>query len=191
MDKNPETAQPTKSFWNFQEIVNLVFTVLLVVLPIRMILAQPFLVDGASMYPTFKNSEYLIVDELSYLFKTPERGSVIVFHYPKDPSRDFIKRVIGLPGETLKIKDGVVTIINAENPQGLKLDEPYIKLPKEETLAYTLGEDEYYVMGDNRAQSADSRFWGPLPKSYIIGRPILRAYPFGVWPGDYTNLFNN
>jgi signal peptidase I len=110
--------------------------------------------------------------------------------YPKDTSKDFIKRVIGLPNETVVIKDGSVYIKNQENPEGFLLDEEYVKLPKSENLVKELGKDEYFVMGDNRAGSFDSRYWGPLPKKDVIGRPIIRLLPvdkIGFYPGKKQN----
>src|SRR3989344_3293731 len=158
---------------------------LAIVIPFRLFIAQPFIVEGASMYPTFDNGDYLIVDELSYRFKEPERGEVLVFRYPLDPRKSFIKRIIGLPGEIVKLRDGKVTIINNENPEGVTFEEPYIKLKKSDDISFTLGQDEYFVLGDNRAQSADSRLWGAVPERNIIGRPIIRVLPPGLLPGDY------
>ena len=142
------------------------------------------------MYPTFKTGDYLIVDELSYHLGKPGRGDVLVFRYPKDPSKSFIKRLIGLPGEIVNIEGGKVRIISNEHPEGLDLNEPYIKLSKSESLSFTLGEDEYFVMGDNRAQSADSRIWGPVPEKNIVGRPLLRFLPPAFLPGDESHYGN-
>ncbi len=172
--------------WNWKEFLKLLFISLLVVVPFRLYVAQPFVVDGLSMYPTFDNANYLIVDELSYYFEKPSRGSVLVFRYPKDPSKSFIKRVIGLPGEIVSLKEGVVTITSSEYPKGLILEEPYVELKKPDTLSYTLGQGEYFVLGDNRLQSADSRLWGPVPEKNIVGRPILRVWPFGFFPGYHS-----
>ncbi len=168
-----------------REIVKFVLLAIIIVIPFRLYVAQPFIVDGASMSPTFETGNYLIVDELSYHLKSPTRGSVLVFKYPLNPNKSFIKRVIGLPGETVSIDDGKVRIINKENPEGFNLDEPYIELRKEnEEMSLTLGEREYFVMGDNRLGSADSRLWGPVPEGNIIGRPIIRFFPPGIFPGD-------
>ena len=174
----------SSNFW--KELIKLVFLSLLVVIPFRFYVAQPFVVDGASMDPTFETGDYLIVDEISYRFKTPERGSVLIFKYPKDPRKSFIKRVIGLPGETVSISDGKVTIINAEHPDGFVLDEPYVELKKIDNSTNTLEADEYFVMGDNRASSAVSRIWGPVPKDNIVGRPIIRFFPPALFPGDHS-----
>lgn len=175
----------SSSFW--KEFGKLLLISLLIIIPFRMYIAQPFVVDGASMDPTFGSGDYLIVDEISYRFKIPERGSVIVFKYPRDTRKSFIKRIIGLPGETVSIVDGKITIFNQNNPDGFLLDEPYIERGKQETLSYTLGEGEYFVMGDNRLSSADSRIWGPVPAENIIGRPILQFLPPAFLPGDYSD----
>lgn len=162
---------------------------LLIVLPIRWFVALPFIVSGASMEDTFHNNEYLIVDQLTYKFEHPERGDVIVFRYPRDPSKYFIKRVIGLPGETVKIEDGMVIIESDEYPGGLVLYEPYAEtMNRTSNLTQELGEGEYFVMGDNRDSSSDSRVWGALPESKIVGRALLRLFPLneiGLFPGSY------
>lgn len=181
-------ATPKKNdFW--KELIKLLLIAFLVVVPFRKYVAQPFIVDGASMDPTFKNGQYLIVDELTYHFETPKRGSVLIFKYPKDTSKYFIKRVIGLPGETVSIKNGAVTIVNASNPQGFTLSEPYIKYEKNDSESYTLGTNEYFVMGDNRYGSSDSRIWGAVPKEDLVGRPVVRFWPFGILPGN--RVFQN
>lgn len=154
---------------------------LAIVLPIRYFLIQPFYVKGASMEPNFHDKEYLIIDEISYRFRTPERGDIIVFRYPRDPQEFFIKRVIGLPGDTVQIKDDGVYIFNNEYPTGLKLDESYIPngVP---TVAYsedkvTVGSDQYFVLGDNRQASKDSRSFGVVDKSFVVGRVFFRGWP--------------
>ena len=180
-------VKPVKGFW--RELIEFAIIAMLIVVPFRIFIAQPYIVNGASMDPTFKTGDYLIVDQISYRFHTPARGSVIVFRYPKMTSIYFIKRVIGFPGETVSIKAGIVTIINPTHPNGFKLDEPYVKLTKIEDYTTTLKADEYFVMGDNRAGSADSRLWGPLPTKDIIGRPILQLFPLSsihIIPGDQT-----
>ncbi|HEU5114874.1 MAG TPA: signal peptidase I [Candidatus Paceibacterota bacterium] len=184
----PETEQAPKekqgSFW--KELVTYALLALVIVVPIRLWIAQPFIVNGSSMDTTFRDGEYLIVDELSYRFHEPERGDVLIFKYPQDTSKYFIKRLIGLPGETVVVKSDSVTIINKDHPQGIQLNEPYIHSRTFGNMTVTLSNDEYFVMGDNRLVSSDSRVWGPLPKSDIIGRPILRLLPFsqiGMWPG--------
>jgi signal peptidase I len=183
-----EPTEETKSSSNFWgELIKLVLLSLLIVIPFRLFIAQPFIVDGASMDPTFETGDYLIVDEVTYHFRTPERGSVLIFKYPRDPKKSFIKRIIGLPEETVSLSGGQVTIKNRENPEGFILDEPYVKFSKkDEIVDYILDKNEYFVMGDNRLGSADSRVWGPVPEKNIIGRPIIRFLPPNLFPGDYS-----
>jgi signal peptidase I len=187
-----ETKTKQKSFW--RELVEFAFIALIIVIPVRTYIAQPFVVNGASMDPTFLSGEYLIVDQLTYHFEQPARGSILIFKYPKDPSKYFIKRVIGLPGETVSIVNGVVSIINNDNKEGFELNEPYIKFDKKDDSRITLDDEEYFVMGDNRLGSADSRLWGPMPEEDIVGRPLVRLFPLGKigWmPGDERALFKN
>lgn len=157
-----------------------------VLIPFRMYIAKPFVVEGASMSPTFETGDYLIVDEISFALRPPERGEVVVLRYPHDPSKHFIKRVIGLPGETVAIAGGEVTITTADG-QRVSLDEPYVELESKANSTATLGDDEYFVMGDNRAGSYDSRVWGPVPRDLIVGRALVRLLPvdeIGALPGD-------
>lgn len=144
---------------------------------IQTYIARPFIVNGQSMYPTFKNGEYLIVDEISYRFGTPERGDVVVFKAPPTPDKYFIKRIIGLPGETVIGKEGTVTIINKEHPKGFLLNETFLKDMRTGTFEVSIPEDAYFVMGDNREGSFDSRSWGPLPKENVRGRALVRLFP--------------
>lgn len=161
------------------EIVKIVIIALVIVVPIRYFLFQPFLVRGQSMEPNFENGDYLIIDEISYRLREPERGEVIVFRYPYQPSQRFIKRIIGLPGETVEIKEGKVMII--KNNQTEILDES-IYLPKDlktqGNIKISIPENKFFVLGDNRNVSADSRSWGLLLRGNIIGRVYLRIWPF-------------
>jgi len=163
------------------EIAKIIIIALIIVVPIRYFLFQPFFVKGQSMEPNFENGDYLIVDEISYRFRNPQRGEVVVFKYPNNPSQRYIKRIIGLPGETIKIADGQVIIFNND---GRKiLDEGDYLNPSTFTpgnIRITLDDNEYFVLGDNRIASADSRRWGPLPKEDIIGRVFIRAWPFAA-----------
>lgn len=172
-----------------KDLFTLAFLVVVVVIPIRMFIVSPFVVDGASMHPTFENLDYLIVDEILYAFRSPERGDVVVFRYPTNPSIFYIKRVIGLPGETVSIERGVVTITTVDGTD-MTLAEPYaINEDATYTDKVTLNPDEYFVMGDNRPNSSDSRVWGPLPRRDIIGRVDLRLLPVGeagFFPGKAT-----
>lgn len=183
------TTRPPKKENTLWELIKFALLALIIVIPIRMWVAQPFIVSGSSMVPTFENGQYLIVDELSYNFETPDRGDVIVFRYPKDPSKFYIKRIIGLPGDTVAINGSAVTIKNAEHPDGIELDETYVKNESMNTMNVTIPEGQYFVMGDNRSASSDSRIWGTVPRKNIIGRAFLRIFPLGsasVFPGKYT-----
>lgn len=172
-----------------KDLFTLALLIVLVVIPIRTFVISPFVVDGASMHPTFENLDYLIIDELIYNFTAPARGDVIVFRYPKDPSIFYIKRVIGLPGETVSISHGIVTIITAGGEK-LALNEPYtVNEDATYTDVVSLNLGEYFVMGDNRPNSSDSRIWGALPEKNIIGRVDLRLLPISkssFFPGDAT-----
>ena len=173
------------------EIVKFFALAAIIVLPIRTYIAQPFIVNGSSMDPTFASGQYLIVDELSYRLGEPKRGDVVVLRYPRDPSKFFIKRVIGMPNETVEITGGVVTIKTAANPLGFQLEEPYIEFEKRDNVTQKLGDSEYFVMGDNRAASSDSRAWGTVPEKLIIGKAFLRLLPIAsadVLPGSYEHI---
>ncbi len=167
----------------FLELIQVVAISLAIIIPVRYFLIQPFYVKGASMEPNFFDHEYLIIDELSYRFHVPTRGDIVVFHYPNDPKNYFIKRVIGLPGETVEISGGQVKIYNDKNPNGIVLDEKaylddvYTSGSRTETLKA----DEYFVLGDNRPSSLDSRYFGPVGKAAIVGRVWLRGWPLESW----------
>lgn len=186
MNEENQIPEQTKKINPIWEFVKYAVIALLIVIPFRIYVAQPYIVEGASMDPTFKTGDYLIVDQLSKRFEEPKRESVVIIRYPKDPSKFFIKRLIGFPNETIKIIDGEVFIFNKENKGGIKLGEDFVVYKEHENLTIILEKDEYFVMGDNRAGSSDSRSWGPLPKKYIIGRPFLRLWPLNkmaLWPG--------
>lgn len=170
-----------------KEIIIFFLIVFGVVLPFRIYIAEPYLVDGKSMDPTFETADYLIVDKFSYRKKSPERNTVIVFKYPNQPSKNFIKRIIGLPGETVVMKEDTIKIINSENPDGFEIDQSYVTHKMPGNFTKTLAGDEYFVMGDNRPESFDSRSWGPLKKEFILGKPVLRLWPIskiGILPGE-------
>jgi len=174
--ENENRASEENSAWEFVKVVTIS---LLIVIPIRTWIAQPFIVEGASMVPNFHDGEYLIIDEISYAVTPPKRGEVIVFRYPLNPSEYFIKRIIGLPGETTSIKNGLISIKQPDSGETLVLGEPYIPdnifTGPDEIIE--LGADQYFVMGDNREASSDSRVWGPLPKGNITGRVFVRLWP--------------
>jgi signal peptidase I len=181
----------------FLEIIKVFILAFIVITPIRVFLFQPFFVQGASMEPNFQDGQYLIINELGYKetnigigenqffsikpYKELKRGEVIVFRYPRDPKQFFIKRIVGLPGEKIKISSGKVYIFNNENPDGFVLDESEylakdVQTPGE--LKEEISKDEYFVMGDNRSYSHDSRSWGSLGKNFVIGSVLVRAWPF-------------
>lgn len=170
-----------RKFFSFiWEIAKIVIIAIVIVVPIRYFLFQPFFVKGQSMDPNFGNGDYLIVDEITYKFKEPQRGEVIVFKSPLDSSQRFIKRIIGLPGEVVEIKDGRVIVYNDKEQQVLNESDYIPNLSTGGDLRISLGENEYFVLGDNRPFSYDSRRFGPLLKGNIIGRVIFRAWPFAT-----------
>jgi len=171
----------------FTELLKFALVAVIIVVPVRLFIAQPFIVSGASMVPTFENGQYLIVDELTYRFEEPMRGDVIIFKYPKDPTQYFIKRVIGLPNETVRITGGTVSV-SKKDGSTIKLEESYVvNEGNGGNLTVSLGADEYFVMGDNRPESSDSRLWGVLPKDNIVGRAFIRLLPLQtatIFPGS-------
>ena len=178
LEATDETTVVESTEHPLAEIVRFSLIAVLIVIPVRMFIAQPFIVSGASMETTFHSGEYLIVDQLSYHFEAPHRGEVIIFRYPRDPSKFFIKRIIGEPGDTVTIEKGVVSIANETFPDGFSLDEPYAETtPPAPKMVEKLGDREYFVMGDNRDESSDSRSWGVLQKEKIVGRAWVRLFP--------------
>ncbi|HVV14857.1 MAG TPA: signal peptidase I [Candidatus Paceibacterota bacterium] len=174
----------------FIELLKFALIAIVIVVPVRLFIAKPFIVSGASMVPTFETGQYLIVDELSYRFEEPARGDVVIFRYPKDPTQYFIKRVIGLPGETVRIQRGVVSVVMT-NGNILTPDESYVTHQGNGgDMSVTLKAGEYFVMGDNRPESSDSRIWGVLPRADIVGRAFVRLLPvqeLGLFPGSLSS----
>jgi len=175
---------------SFLEVLEIALIAVGAVYVVRTFFIQPFLVSGSSMVPTFENGDYVLVDEFTYHVRPPERGEVVVFHDPLDWSTYFIKRVIGLPGETVKISNNAVTVVSSQHPSGLTLDESY--LPSGTPVSaetcdqgqmaggvctYTLSTSTYLVFGDNRSESYDSRSWGPLPTKNVVGLVRVRLWP--------------
>lgn len=168
--------------------------IIIIVKLVQAFLIQPFIVDGASMLPTYHNQEFLLVDKLSYSIHTPHRGDIMIFKLYENTNNPYegkhlIKRVIGLPGERVVVHNSITTIYNKENPNGFILPEPFVtyKDPTKDTDT-TLGDHHYFVMGDNRAQSYDSRDWGELDDANIKGQVLFRLYPFktaSYEPGRY------
>lgn len=175
-----------KFFLSILEVVEIGLVALGTVFLVRTFLVQPFLVSGDSMVPNFSNGDYLLVDELVYRFRNPARGEVVVFHYPNDESTYFIKRIIGLPGEVVRIKDGKITIFSGDNAREVVLEENYISYNSRRMSdgEFKLEKDEYFVLGDNRSYSFDSRNWGALKRDKIVGMVRLR-----LWPPQSLRIF--
>lgn len=175
-----ETEAPQSGFKIFLlELLKTALFAFVTIYLVRYFLFKPFYVRGASMEPNFFEKEYLIVDELSYRLHDIQRGDIVVFKYPQNPSEFFLKRVIGLPGEQIKIRNGQVIVFNRVHPSGVTLEEDYLPtglLTKGDEDA-VLGSDDYFMMGDNRPSSWDSRSFGPVKQSFIIGRVWLRGWP--------------
>lgn len=199
MEKNSEelnnfkvVSNPAKDFVYFVfDLLKTGVIVFIIAFCLRYFAVQPFIVDGASMMPNYENKEYILAEKITYLTGEPKRGDVVVFHYPGNPNISYIKRIIGLPGEKVSIENNIVTITNDKHPDGVAVNELYLG---SDTLTLAegnnagafsadIGQNEYFVMGDNRQHSSDSREWGLLPKSNIIGRAwmtILPANKFGI-----------
>jgi signal peptidase I len=168
-----------------RELIETIALTLLIFLVIRFA-GQSFRVDGESMEPGLHTDEFVLVDKVSYLFQSPQRGDVIVFHYPLDTQRDFIKRIIGLPGDTISTTSTSVIV------DGQTLHEPYLSLPFNfANDTWKLGPNQFFVMGDNRDNSLDSRSWGPLDRSFIIGRAVAVYWPVNDWElvNTYPSVF--
>ncbi len=177
--KQAETQPPKKKEMSWKTF----FLYVVLVIAIRLFVIEPHSVSGSSMTETFHDKDYLFVEKLGYKFSDPKRGDVIVFNPPlvERTSDRFIKRVVGVPGDTVKVEGGV-TYIN-----GVAQKEPFVTHPSAQPADITLKAGEYFVMGDNRAGSYDSRSWGPITKDEIQGRVLLRLYPFndiGFYPGN-------
>ena len=173
----------------FTELLKFAFVALCIVIPVRLFVAQPFIVSGESMVPTFQNGQYLIIDEISYHFKTVQRGDVVVFRYPRDTSQFFIKRIVGLPGEVVHISESGVDITKKDGSM-VSIPDTYVtNHGNGGNQTYTVPVGDYFVMGDNRPESSDSRVWGFLPKADIVGRVFLRLLPLPSvepFPGKIT-----
>ncbi len=170
-------SRPLHSDWVsvLRELIETLVLTLLIFLLIRSVV-QNFRIDGISMEPNFHDGQFLIINKLAYKLGRPARGDVIVFRYPLDPDRDFIKRVIGLPGDTVEVRQGRVYI------NGELVREPYPLLDGTYSMeAVTVGPDELYVLGDNRDHSSDSHRWGPVPMDLVIGKAWISYWPPRYW----------
>lgn len=199
IDDEMVNESPARALGSFiWELIKVLVLALVIIVPLRVAVAEPFIVSGSSMVPNYHNREYLIINKLTYRFSEPERGDVIVFKYPKNRSQYFIKRIIGLPGEKVEVKNGHVIIYNEEFPDGKVLPEQY--LPNENVTfnpfgrdeIVSLGSEEYFVLGDNRQASSDSRSWGILPRHDFVGKAWFRVFPLtnlGVLPDGHEYSF--
>jgi len=181
-EKNSEDLEEARpSVGSFvTDLVKVLVVAVIAMLLFRYFIAEPFIVSGASMVPTYQNKQYLVINKLGYRLHKPERGDVIVFRFPQNTKEFFIKRIIGLPGEKVKVENGHVVIYNEEHPAGEVLNEPYLEkqnITFGDSKIVTLGSDEYFVLGDNRSQSSDSRLWGILPANDIVGKVFMRVFP--------------
>ena len=180
---------PRSKLWQFVENVIYILVAIGLASLIQAFIVRPFIVSGTSMDPVIKNGQYILIDEVTYRLHAPERGDVVVFKAPPEPTKYYIKRIIGLPGDTVSITNGHITITNSAHPDGLVLNEPYIVHESHDTTTKTVPADQYFVMGDNRSGSYDSRGWGTLPVSNIRGRAWLRLLPLNAisyLPGKET-----
>ncbi|MDD4409559.1 MAG: signal peptidase I [Candidatus Pacebacteria bacterium] len=182
-----------KFFKEFLDLVKIVLISLAIVIPIRAFIFQPFMVKGASMEPNYHSTDYLIIDQVSYRLNQPQRGDVIVFKYPKDPSYKYIKRIIAFPGEAVEIKDTEVLITDTTG-KTFKLDESYLPQDLKDhwknNINHTpvlLNKGEYFVLGDNRNYSSDSRVWGVVPEKNIVGKVFFTFSISNVLNGAKVN----
>lgn len=188
MPQQEEKKEKNTSRSFFFEVAKTVLIAFAIVIVVRYFLFQPFYVKGQSMEPNFEDHQYLVIDEISYRLRAPERGEVVVLRYPRDPSQFFIKRLVGLPGETVSIRDNSVTITPKDGGPPLLLDETYLASGAITggNLTMKLGENEFFVLGDNRSASLDSRSFGIVPRKNLVGRVWIR-----VWPFDLFTVFSS
>jgi len=176
------------------EILKIVIIALAIIIPIRYLVVQPFYVHGASMEETFQNGDYILINEFGYRFvDDPKRGDVVIFRFPNNTKEFFIKRIIGMPEETVMIKNNQVTLYNEKHPEGVILDETGYLSPDQQTIGTVdikLDDNEYFVLGDNRRHSSDSRFWGPVNRSLIAGEVWFRAWPFNSFSTFKNPLYD-
>ncbi len=161
---------------SIRDIIGVLLLVLVIFGAVQFAL-QSFRVDGGSMEPSFHNSQYLLVDKLTYRFRSPARGDVVVFHNPQFPDELYIKRIVALPGDHVEIGDGYIYV------NGVQLEETpdFGPISSSNEYSVTLGQDEYFVIGDNRSNSSGSQTFGPVPRDNIVGRVWLCYWPPSNW----------
>ncbi len=171
---SPAPAAPSRVRSLIREILETILLTVIIYVAVNFATGR-YRVEGDSMQPTMHPDQYVLLDKVSYMIGPPERGDIIVFHYPFSQDRDFIKRVIGLPGETVTIEGGVVRV------NGQPLQEPYISAPPQYSNTWPVPGDEYFVLGDNRNNSSDSHSWGMLKREFIVGRAVVVYWPPNDW----------
>jgi signal peptidase I len=174
VEASPQVSTGTRARAFLREIVETVLLTIVIYAVVNFATGR-YRVEGDSMLPTVHPNEYVLLDKVSYRLREPERGEIVVFHYPFDRERDFIKRIVGLPGETVQVANGTVTV------NGERLDEPYISAPPTYTNTWTVGPNEYFVLGDNRNNSSDSHSWGMLKREFLVGRAMVVYWPMDAW----------
>lgn len=177
-DAGPESGSETQPQDNsvrnfFLDVLETVVISVLLFLAINAVSAR-IRVDGSSMVPTFHDGEFVIVEKVSYRFSDPQHGDIVVFHFPRDPEQEYIKRVIGLPGDQVSIREGQVFL------NGVLLEEPYIAAAPRYELDVVVPPGELYVLGDNRNNSSDSHDWGTVPLEYVVGKAVFVYWPLNV-----------
>lgn len=176
-----------KQTQRIRELIEIITITLLILFIIRFAV-QSFRTEGQSMEPNFHTGEYVLVNKVIYLFSPPRRGDVVIFHYPFDIHKEFIKRIIGLPGDIIHTSDASVSVNNQT------IREPYIRVAFNfDNITWKLGPNQFFVMGDNRDSSLDSRTWGPLDRSYIIGKVVAAYWPLNdMGPiNTYSNVYTS
>lgn len=187
-DKNSQKATFIFSGQVFKKLLILSIALLVV----RYFFIQPFFVSGVSMENTFKNKDILLINKTTLYSGKFKRGDVVLFKYPKNPKEIYIKRIVAFPGEKIEIKNNIITIYNSDKPSGFVLKENYItqEVKTLGDISLELKDGEYFVLGDNREHSSDSRHWGPLNIEFILGRVFLRAYPLSKISIERTADYN-
>ncbi|MBU2595448.1 signal peptidase I [Patescibacteria group bacterium] len=183
-------ARAAKFFVEFLETAIIIGIIAFV---IRFFLVQPYVVEGASMEPNFHNKDYLLIEKVTERFSDPKRGDVVVFRYPNNPKVTYIKRIIGVPSDTVIIKNGTLKIVPAGSNEEKTINENYLpdSIKTSGDMEIKLDKDQFFVLGDNRSNSSDSREWGVLPKQNIVGRAwlvVLPATDFGIVPRVQYNF---